>query len=352
MAELGSEEGQMPQRRQSEAHAGGHGTTAVIAALLANLGIAVAKFVGYLVTGASSMLAEALHSVADSGNQAMLLAGGRLARRQADPSHPFGYGRVRYFAAFLVAVVLFTLGSLFSLYEGYQKLRHPHALESPAVALAILAVGLVLEGLSLRTAVRAAEPLRGRQSWWSFIRTTKQPELAVVLLEDTAAELGLSVAFVGVGLAALTGDPVYDAVGTLVIGALLAVVAVVLGIEMYSLLLGEATSPQEQAAIRRTLASTPGIAQLVQLYTMHLGPEEVLVVAKVELDPALSADEVARVIDAAQARVGQAVPSARVVYLEPDLPVAAAPDSGGPGRLGSTQRGHHKSPSDAGEGPC
>src|SRR5215208_136237 len=203
----------------------GHGRTAVVAALLANLGIAVAKFAGFVVTGASSMLAEAFHSVADSGNQAMLLFGGRVARRGPDPNHPFGHGRVRYFAAFLVAVVLLTLGSLFSLYEGYDKLRHPHELESPIVALAILAVGLVLEGLSLRTAVREADPLRGGQSWWSFIRTTKQPELAVVLLEDTAAELGLSMAFVGVGLAALTGDPVYDALATLAIGALLAVVA-------------------------------------------------------------------------------------------------------------------------------
>src|SRR5215218_5730966 len=233
----------------------GHGTKAVVAALLANLGIAVAKFVGFLITEASSMLAEAFHSVADSGNQGMLLAGGRLAGKEADPNHPFGHGRVRYFAAFLVAVVLFTLGSLFSLYEGYDKLRHPHELESPIVALAILAVALVLEGLSLRTAVQEADPLRGDQSWWSFIRTTKQPELAVVLLEDTAAEVGLTLAFIGVGLAAITGDPLYDALGTLGIGALLAVavVAVMLGIEMYSLLVGEAASPQEQATIRDTL---------------------------------------------------------------------------------------------------
>ena len=194
---MGPEEGRLPEQLQSEAHAGGHGTKAVVVALLANLGIAVAKFVGYLVTGASSMLAEAIHSVADSGNQAMLLAGGRLARREADPNHPFGHGRVRYFAAFLVAVVLFTLGSLFSLYEGYQKLRHPNELETPSVALAILAVALLLEGLSLRTAVREADPLRGDQSWWSFIRTTKNPELAVVLLEDTAAQLGLSLALWG-----------------------------------------------------------------------------------------------------------------------------------------------------------
>jgi cation diffusion facilitator family transporter len=303
----------------------GHGRTAVVAALLANLGIAVAKFVGFTITGASSMLAEAFHSVADSGNQAMLLFGSRLARRGPDPNHPFGHGRSRYFAAFLVAVVLFTLGSLFSFYEGYQKLRHPHELESPAVALGILVVALVLEGFSLRTAVREASPMRGRQSWWSFIRTTKQPELAVVLLEDTAAELGLSFAVVGVGLAAVTGDPLYDALGTLAIGGLLAVVAIVLGVEMYSLLLGEAASPEEQEAVRREIASTPGVARLIQLRTMHLGPEELLVVARVELEPSLSADDAARVIDQAQADLRAAVPNARIIYLEPQLPAVADP---------------------------
>jgi cation diffusion facilitator family transporter len=303
----------------------GHGRTAVVAALLANLGIAVAKFVGFTITGASSMLAEAFHSVADSGNQAMLLFGSRLARKGPDPNHPFGHGRSRYFAAFLVAVVLFTLGSLFSFYEGYQKLRHPHELESPAVALAILVIALVLEGFSLRTAVREASPMRGRQSWWSFIRTTKQPELAVVLLEDTAAELGLSLAVVGVGLAAITGDPLYDALGTLAIGGLLAVVAIVLGVEMYSLLLGEAASPEEQEAVQRTIASTPGVARLIQLRTMHLGPEELLVAARVELDPSLSADDAARVIDQAQADLRAVVPTARIIYLEPELPAVADP---------------------------
>jgi cation diffusion facilitator family transporter len=305
---------------------GGHGNRAVIAALLANLGIAAAKFVGFLLSGASSMLAEAFHSVADSGNQVMLLAGGRLARRGPDRKHPFGHGRDRFFAAFLVAVVLFTLGSLFSLYEGYQKLRHPHELQSTVVALAILAVALVLEGLSLRTAVREATPLRGRQSWWSFIRTTKKPELAVVLLEDTAAEVGLAFALAGVGLAALTGNPLFDALGTLAIGGLLAVVAVVLGIEMHSLLVGEAASPPEQAAIREAVLGTDGVARLVQLRTMHLGPEEVLVVGGLEMDRELSADDAARVIDQAQARVREALPSARVIYLEPDLP-APVPES-------------------------
>jgi cation diffusion facilitator family transporter len=309
----------------SESSASGAGITAAVAALLANLGIAVAKFIGFLVTGASSMLAEAFHSVADTGNQTMLLFGSRLARKEADHKHPFGHGRVRYFSAFLVAVLLFTLGSLLSLYEGYLKLRNPHELESPGVALAILVVALVLEGLSLRTAVRKANPLRGEQSWWSFVRTTKQPELAVVLLEDSAAELGLSMAFVGVGLTAITGDPLYDTLGTLGIGGLLAVVAIVLGIEMYSLLLGEAASPQEQATICDTIASTPGVARLTQLRTMHLGPEELLIVAQVELDPDLSADDAARVIDDAQARLHTATPSARIVYLEPELPTS--PDS-------------------------
>jgi cation diffusion facilitator family transporter len=310
----------------------GHGTIAVIAALLANLGIAVAKFVGFLITGASAMLAEAFHSVADSGNQTMLLFGSRVARKEADRKHPFGHGRVRFFAAFLVAVVLFTLGSLFSLYEGYDKLRHPHEVESPLVALAILVVALVLEGVSLRTAVREASPMRGRQSWWSFIRTTKQPELAVVLLEDTAAELGLGFALLGIGLAAVTGDPLYDALGTLAIGGLLGVVAVVLGFEMYSLLLGEAASPEEQATIRDTLTATPGLARLLQLRTMHLAPEELLVAARFELDPDLSADDAARVIDQAQAAVREQVPTARIIYLEPELPVAEPdPGAGQPG---------------------
>jgi cation diffusion facilitator family transporter len=239
----------------------------VIAALLANLGIAAAKLVGFLLTGTSSMLAESFHSLADSGNQGMLLAGGPVARRGPDRRHPLGHGRARFFAAFLVAVVLFTLGSLFSLYEGYDKLRHPHRLEAPGIALAILVVALAFEGLSLRTAVRQADPSRGRQSWWSFIRTTKKPELAVVPLEDTAAELGLTLALLGVGLAALTGDPLYHALGTLGIGALLAVVAVVLGIEMHSLLVGEAASPAEQAAIRQAILATDGVADLVQLRT-------------------------------------------------------------------------------------
>jgi len=313
----------MPEHTQTDAHGGGHGTRAVVAALLANLGIAVAKFVGFTLTGSSSMLAEAFHSVADSGNQAVLLGGGRLARRQPDETHQFGHGSTRFFAAFLVAVVLFTLGALFSFYEGFDKLRHPHELESPIIAIGILLVAIVLEGFSLRTAVNESVPFKGEQSWWSFIRTTKKPELAVVLLEDTAALLGLVFALVGICLAAVTHDPVYDALGTLAIGALLAVVAVVLAIEMHSLLIGEAASPPEQRAIREAITSTPGIANLVHLRTRYLSPDELLVVGSIEMDPSLSASQVPVAIDDAEARLRKVVPGARVVYLEPEVPAGA-----------------------------
>jgi cation diffusion facilitator family transporter len=302
---------------------GGHGTRAVIAALLANLGIAAAKLFGFVLTGSSSMLAESLHSVADSGNQAVLILGGRFAKRAEDAKHPFGHGSTRFFAAFLVAVVLFTLGALFSLYEGYDKLRHPHEVESPLVAVTILVVALALEGLSLRTAVREATPFRGEQSWWSFIRTTKKPELAVVLLEDTAAEAGLAFALLGVGLAAVTGDPMWDAVGTLAIGALLGVVAVILAVEMQSLLIGEAATSKEQEAIREAIASTPGIERVLHMRTMYLGPEDLLVAGTIEIDPDLSANDAAAAIDEAEARLRAVVPNARIVYLEPDAPTAA-----------------------------
>jgi cation diffusion facilitator family transporter len=303
----------------AEHEEGGHGTKSVIVALLANLGIAAAKFVGFIITGASSMLAEAIHSVADSGNQAVLLIGGRRATRGPDRQHPFGHGQTRYFAAFMVAVILFTMGALFSLYEGYEKIVHPHEIESPLVALVILGIALALEGFSLRTAVKESNPLRGDQSWWSFIRTTKKPELAVVLLEDTAAELGLLFAFAGVGLAALTGDVIYDAIGTLAIGALLGAVAVILAIEMHSLLIGEAASPSQQALIRKTLEGSPGIVGIADLRTMHLGPEELLVAGRVEIDHTMSADQAATVIDDASDRLRAAVPTARIIYLEPDL---------------------------------
>jgi cation diffusion facilitator family transporter len=300
-------------------------TRAILAAFLANLGIATAKFVAFLFTGAASMLAESIHSVADTGNQALLALGGRQGRQAPTVEHPFGFGRERYFWAFLVAVVLFTLGSLFALFEGYEKLRHPHAIGSPAWAFGALGVAVALKGWSLRTAVHEADKVRAGQSWWAFVRRSKSPELPVVLLEDVGALLGLGCALVGISLAVATGEARFDAVGSLAIGLLLGVIAVTLGVEMRSLLIGEAASRAELAAIRAALVDGPAVRRLIHLRTLHLGPDELLVGAKVEFDPGLSLPQVARAIDQVEQRVRAKVPSARVIYLEPDCYRAGAP---------------------------
>jgi cation diffusion facilitator family transporter len=307
-------------------------TRAIIAALLANAGIAVAKFVGFLITGSSSMLAESVHSVADTSNQGLLLLGQRQSRKEADPLHQFGYGRSRYFYSFVVALVLFTLGSVFALYEGYHKIAHPEELTSPIVALAILIIAVFLEGYSFRTAVRESRPLKGSRSWWRFIRATRNPELPVVLLEDSGALVGLVLALAGVGLTMLTGNPVWDGVGTIGIGLLLGVIAVILMVEMHSLLIGEGATRDQDKAIRSALEQTDNIDRLIHLRTQYLGPEEMLVGAKIALPPSTDLATVARTIDAAEAAIRAAVPAAAVIYLEPDLdrtpmnePPASAP---------------------------
>jgi cation diffusion facilitator family transporter len=290
-----------------------------VAAFLANLGIAIAKLVGFLVTGASSLLAESVHSLADTGNQGLLLLGGRRAARPATPEHPFGYGRDRYFWAFVVALVLFLVGGLFALYEGVDKLRHPHEITSPTVAFTILGVAVVLELLSLRTAVRAASHQRGELGWVAFIRRSKSPELPVVLLEDLGALFGLLFALVGVSLAVATDEPRWDGAATLAIGVLLVAIAAILVLEMKSLLIGEAAGTDEQRRIRASIEGTPGVRRLIHMRTLHLGPDELLVAAKVELDPSLSVEGIAATINATEARVRSAVPIARAIYLEPDL---------------------------------
>lgn len=302
--------------------ADGHGTTSVVTALIVNASIAVAKFVGFLVTGSSSMLAESVHSMADSGNQGLLLLGGRRAQRAATPQHPFGYGRERYVYAFLVAIVLFSLGGLFALFEAYEKFAEPEPIEAWRwVPVVVLLVALVLEGFSLRTAVVESNHVRGRQSWPDFVRRAKAPELPVILLEDLGALLGLVFALFGVGLTLLTGDGRWDAAGTAMIGVLLVVIAVVLAIEMKSLLLGEAATLQNVAAIRAALPGE-GVTSVIHMKTLHLGPEELLVAAKIAVDGDDTAASVARAIDAAEQRVRAAVPIARVIYLEPDLRTA------------------------------
>jgi cation diffusion facilitator family transporter len=294
------------------------GTKAIIAALGANMGIAVIKFVAFFITGASSMLAEAVHSVVDSGNQGLLLIGARSARRAADKEHPFGYGRERFVYAFLVGLMLFSLGGLFALFEGVQKIAHPHHLDDPLVAVLVLFLAIGLESLSLRTAVRESRHHKGSDTWVGFIRHAKVPELPAVLLEDVAALTGLVFALLGVGLSAVTDQPVWDGIGTCAIGALLIAVAVVLVIETKSLLLGESAAPGQVTAIEHALAG-PGVERVIHLRTMHLGPEELLVGAKLAMPAQATFPQVATAIDDAESRVRAAVPSARVIYLEPDL---------------------------------
>jgi cation diffusion facilitator family transporter len=297
------------------------GSKAVLAALGANLGIALIKFIAFLLTSSSSMLAESVHSLADSGNQGLLLLGGRQSRRRPTAEHPFGYGRDRYVYGFLVALVLFTVGGLFALYEGIHKITDPHHVESPQIAIGVLLVAIILESLSFRTAIRESRGPKGESSWPEFIRRAKVPELPVVLLEDFAALIGLALALVGVGLSALLDHPVWDGMGTAAIGVLLISVAVILIVETKSLLLGEAASPAAVSRIEAALLgdSASGITGVIHQRTMHLGPDEVLVAAKVSMSPDSSLADVATAIDAAEARVRTAEPAARVIYLEPDV---------------------------------
>ena len=297
----------------------GHGTKAIVAALFANLGIAIAKFVGFLLTGSASLLAEAGHSVADTTNQGLLLLGGRQAKKPQDESHPFGYGMTRYFWSFVVALILFSLGSLFAIYEGIKKLQHPHEVEKPIIAVGILVVAVVLEAFSFRTAIIESRPLKGNQSWWSFIRTAKVPELPVLLLEDSGALVGLLLALGGVGMVLLTDDPVWDAYATLAIGALLAVIAVILIIEMRSLLLGEAASPEATARLRGAIESSPSVRRLIHVRTMHVGPEELLVAAKIEFDASLDFAGVSNAINETEARIRSLEPNATLIYIEPAI---------------------------------
>jgi cation diffusion facilitator family transporter len=302
------------------------GTKAVVAALLANLGIAVTKFVAFFLTGFSSMLAEAIHSVADSGNQGLLLLGGKRSRREATEEHPFGYGRERYIYSFIVAIVLFSVGGLFALYEAYHKFHEVHAGHSEIgddwkrfVPVVVLAVAIALEGMSFRTAIRETDKIRGRSSYVEFIRRAKEPELPVILLEDFAALLGLVFAFLGVTLMLITGNQYFDAAGTALIGVLLVLVAVALAVETKSLLLGESASEDVQRRILDALTGTDGVERVIHLKTMHLGPDELLVAVKIGVAATDSAADVAAGIDRAEVAVRSVVPAATSIYIEPDL---------------------------------
>jgi cation diffusion facilitator family transporter len=296
------------------------GTKAILAALAANLGIAVTKFVAFALTGSSSMLAEAIHSVADSGNQGLLLLGGKQAQRSATARHPFGYGRERYIYAFIVAVVLFFVGGIFALYEAWHKLAEPEPIHSwQWVPVVVLVAAIAMEGLSFRTAIGETRKIKGKATWVQFIRRAKEPELPVILLEDLAALIGLVLALFGVGLTLITGNGIWDGIGTAAIGVLLIAVAAVLAVEMKSLLVGEAATPEQIDAIERAITDGTEVERVIHMRTVHLGPDELLVAAKIAVRHNETADEIARGIDAAEARIRAAVPIARVIYLEPDI---------------------------------
>jgi cation diffusion facilitator family transporter len=314
------------------------GTRAIIAAFLANLGIAIAKLIGFVITGSSSMLAESIHSLADTGNQGLLMLGRHRADRDADAARPFGYGRERFFWAFVVALVLFSLGSVFAIVEGVNKIRHPEPIDSPMVAIAIIGVALLLEGFSFRTAmVESREVGGGSGGIVSFIRETRVPELPVVLMEDLGALAGLVIAFVALMLAWKV-DPVYDGWGTLLIGLLLGVIAFGLAIETRSLLIGEAASPADLAAITRAIEDSAQVRRIIHLRTEHIGPEEVLVATKLAFDPELEVADLAAAIDGCEANVRAAVPTVGLIYIEPDLDRTPPPDDTGPRELRDRDR--------------
>jgi len=292
---------------------------AIIAAFFANLGIAVSKFVGFVITGSAGLLAESGHSLADTGNQGLLMFGSKRGKRPADRAHPFGYGPERYFWSFIVALVLFSMGGLFALYEGIQKVAHPHEIESAGIAYTILGFSIALETFSLRTAAKEANLVRGDRTWWQFIRTAKSPELPVVLLEDVGAEVGLILALGGLSLAEVTDNPRWDAVGSISIGVLLVGIAIILAIEMKGLLIGESASDDHLIEIERAIGDSPYVNSIIHLRTMHLGPDALLVAAKVEYDRTLDVPALAAAIDATETNLRAAVHLPATIYIEPDI---------------------------------
>jgi cation diffusion facilitator family transporter len=304
------------------------GTKAIVAALGANLGIALTKFLAFVLTGSSSMLAEAIHSVADSGNQALLLVGGKRARREATEEHPFGYGRERYVYAFIVSIVLFSVGGLFALYEGIHKLQHPEPIsEWQWVPLTVLVIAIGLESFSLRTAIGESNHIRGKATWVQFIRHARVPELPVVLLEDFAALIGLVFALFGVGLTLMTDNGIWDGIGTVLIGLLLVAVAIILAGETKSLLIGESATSEDQAKIRQAIMGGDEIERIIHMKTLHLGPEELLVAVKVGVPRTAQAQDVADAINAAERRIRAAVSIASAIYIEPDIYRTPAPSA-------------------------
>ncbi|ALE19267.1 cation diffusion facilitator family transporter [Lawsonella clevelandensis] len=299
------------------------GKKAIVAALLANLGIAIAKFVGFLVTGAASMMAEAIHSVADTSNQILLLIGDKRAEKAPDRTHQFGYARNIYFYGFIVALVIFLLGGVFSAGEGAEKIMHSlQGTEEGGnhlVAIIILVVVLALESFSLATAVKEAKKVKGDYSWWQFIRHSHEPSLIVLIMEDSGALIGLVLALIGVSVSWATGNNVWDGVGALCIGVLLIIIAIVLIVEMKSMLIGESLDEEDFDRLVAALESVPQVQRVIYCQTEFLGPAEVLVAAKIGVSPELSSAELALAIDEAEAAVRRTDQKHYRIFIEPDI---------------------------------
>ncbi len=290
---------------------------ALLTALGANIAVAVAKGIAALITGSSAMLAEALHSVADSTNEILLLVGARRAGRPADLRHPFGHARYRYLYAFVVSLAVFWIGGVLSVLEGAGHLLTPTEIVDPRSALAVLVIAAILDGWSLRTTKLAWRGAKGELSWRRLIRDTKAPDLIVVFLEDVGAIAGVAIAGAGVILTTITHDGIWDAMASIAIGVLLMAIGLVVNRETQSLLLGESAAVDVVATIRDAIAKTEGIHGVRELRTIHIGPDDLVVVAGVWVDGASSATEISRSIDAAEQRVREVAPFRTVVSIEP-----------------------------------
>lgn len=305
-----------------------HGSKKVIyLALAANAGIALAKFVAFFITASASILAEAIHSVADTGNQVLLLWGMKRAAQPPDDLHPFGYKKESYFWSFIVAVMLFSMGGLFALYEGVHKLAELRAMDlagesrpmtHPEVAIGVLVFSILLEGFAWRGATKEINKLRGEESMMSFLRKSKSTEIIVIWLEDTGALVGLLLALTGIGLVLLTGNPYWDAYATIAIGVLLVVIAFLVARETKSLLIGEAASAEAQQTIRDLVAETEGVVRLMNMRTMQLGDDEFLAALKIHWEEGLTVDDVAARTNELERRIRATIPRARYVFVEAD----------------------------------
>jgi cation diffusion facilitator family transporter len=295
------------------------GKKTILAALIANLGIAIAKFVGFAITKSSTMLAEGIHSSADSANQLLLLMGTQRAKREPSSKHPFGYGRERYFWSFVVALILFSLGSLFAIYEGIEKIRHPHALNNASWAIGILIFGIFIESFSFRTAIVEARTIKGESTWSKFVVRSKQPEIPVVLLVDAGALFGMVIALAAISLVKITGEPIWDGIGTLSIGVLLGVIAIILAREMHSLIIGEAASEKDLSKIVNIIENNSQVAQLVEMRTQHLGPDEILIGVRVAFRENLQTKEIANLINQLEADIRIELKNAGPIFIEPEI---------------------------------